>query len=139
MPLNRHGINKTETTSPLMRCSFEETMDVLCEAAAFAQRENARGISTSIMTGQLANMGTGACHVRFPLERTINNIHSIQSSGRIMRSSCRSYTKRLDEETLEYVIKQTRPSGMRSLSPTVVDERGIHKRVRFRMVSPPRE
>tara|TARA_B110001450_G_scaffold256622_1_gene287798 strand:+ start:4067 stop:8008 length:3942 start_codon:yes stop_codon:yes gene_type:complete len=136
MPLNRHGINKTEHTSPLMRCSFEETMDVLCEAAGFAQSENARGVSTSIMTGQLANMGTGGCKVLFPQERTVKTIQSIQTSGRVMRSSCRSYTVRLDMETLEYVTNQTRPSGMRPLSPPTVDERGTRKRARFRVVSP---
>lgn len=138
MPLNRHGINKTDNTSPLMRCSFEETMDVLCEAAGFAQSENARGVSTSIMTGQLANMGTGACQVLFPQGREVRTIQSIQTSGRVMRSSCRSYTARLDEETLEYVTNQTRPSGMRPLSPPTVDERGSRKRARFRMVSPTR-
>lgn len=136
MPLNRHGINKTDHTSPLMRCSFEETMDVLCEAAGFAQSENARGVSTSIMTGQLANMGTGGCTVLFPQERNASTIQNIQVSGRVMRSSCRSYTKRLDEETLEYVTNQTRPIGMRPLSPPTVDERGARKRSRFRMVSP---
>ena len=136
MPLNRHGINKTDHTSPLMRCSFEETVDVLCEAAGFAQSENARGVSTSIMTGQLANMGTGGCEVLFPQGRMVNTMKSIQTPGRIMRSSCRSYTKRLNEETLEYVTNQTRPSGSRALSPPTVDERGTRKRARFRVVSP---
>jgi DNA-directed RNA polymerase II subunit RPB1 len=138
MPLNRHGINKSENTSPLMRCSFEETMDVLCEAAAFAQSENARGVSTSIMTGQLASMGTGGCEVLFPQENHVSTIRSIQSSGRVMRSSCRSYTNRLDEETLEYVTNQTRPIGMRPLSPPTIDEHGTRKRARFRIVSPTR-
>ena len=138
MPLNRHGINKTDNTSPLMRCSFEETMDVLCEAAGFAQSENARGVSTSIMTGQLASMGTGGCRVLFPQERGASTMQSMKPTGRVMRSSCRSYTKRLDEETLEYITNQTRPSGMRPLSPPTVDERETRKRARFRMVSPDR-
>lgn len=138
MPLNRHGINKTDNTSPLMRCSFEETMDVLCEAAGFAQSENARGVSTSIMTGQLANMGTGGCEVLFPQPRAATTMRNIQPAGRIMRSSCRSYTRRLDEETLEYVTNQARPSGMRPLSPPTVDEQGTRKRARFRVVSPTR-
>lgn len=138
MPLNRHGINKTENTSPLMRCSFEETMDVLCEAAGFAQSENARGVSTSIMTGQLASMGTGGCEVLFPQERGASTMQSMKPAGRVMRSSCRSYTKRLDEETLEYITNQTRPSGMRPLSPPTVGERETRKRARFRTVSPNR-
>ena len=138
MPLNRHGINRTENTSPLMRCSFEETMDVLCEAAGFAQSENARGVSTSIMTGQLASMGTGGCEVLFPQERGAGTIQSMRPTGRVMRSSCRSYTKRLDEETLEYITNQVRPIGMRPLSPPTVGERETRKRARFRMVSPNR-
>lgn len=130
MPLNRHGINKTDHTSPLMRCSFEETMDVLCEAAAFAQNENACGVSTSIMTGQLANMGTGGCQVLFPREP---KTALPTPAGRVMRSSCRSYTTRLDEETVEYVTNNVKLSAVRPLSPPMVDER---KRARFRVVSP---
>ena len=37
MSITRHGINRVET-GPLMRCSFEETVDILMEAAAFAER-----------------------------------------------------------------------------------------------------
>ena len=109
MPLNRHGINKTEHTSPLMRCSFEETMDVLCEAAGFAQSENARGVSTSIMTGQLAHMGTGATTVLFPAPRAVPA--DLRPAGRVMRSTCRSYLRRTDAETLEYVLDAARPTG----------------------------
>ena len=112
-------------------------MDVLCEAATFAQSENARGVSTSIMTGQLANMGTGGCTVLFPRERGADALGNMRPRGRVMRSTCRSYTERLDEETLEYVTDQTRPIGTRPLSPPTVDaERGTRKRARFRIVSP---
>jgi hypothetical protein len=37
-----HGINRVET-GPLMRCSFEETVDILMEAAAFAERDRMSG------------------------------------------------------------------------------------------------
>jgi DNA-directed RNA polymerase II subunit RPB1 len=33
MSITRHGINRVET-GPLMRCSFEETVDILMEAGA---------------------------------------------------------------------------------------------------------
>jgi hypothetical protein len=59
MAITRHGINRVET-GPLMRCSFEETVDILLEAAAFAERDNMRGVSENIMLGQFSNIGTGA-------------------------------------------------------------------------------
>ena len=59
MAITRHGINRVET-GPLMRCSFEETVDILLEASAFAERDNMRGVSETIMLGQFSNLGTGA-------------------------------------------------------------------------------
>ena len=43
-----------------MRCSFEETVDVLMEAAAHAEVDPMRGVSENIIMGQLPRMGT-AC------------------------------------------------------------------------------
>lgn len=43
-----------------MRCSFEETVDILLEAAAFAERDHMRGVSENIMLGQYSSIGTGA-------------------------------------------------------------------------------
>jgi len=65
MPLNRHGINRAVDSSPLMKCSFEETTDVLSDAALFAESENAKGVTASIMTGQMAALGTGTVDVFF--------------------------------------------------------------------------
>jgi len=59
MAITRHGINRVET-GPLMRCSFEETVDILLEAAAFAERDMMRGVSENIMLGQFSAIGTGA-------------------------------------------------------------------------------
>jgi DNA-directed RNA polymerase II subunit RPB1 len=58
MAITRHGINKTEA-GPLMRCSFEETVDVLLEASAFSMTDKIKGISENIMLGQLSPLGTG--------------------------------------------------------------------------------
>jgi len=58
MAISRHGINRGENGT-LTRCSFEETVDILMEAAAFAQRDQLRGVSDNIMMGQLAPIGTG--------------------------------------------------------------------------------
>ena len=58
MSITRHGINRVET-GPLMRCSFEETVDILMEAAAFAERDRMSGLSENIMLGQFCPLGTG--------------------------------------------------------------------------------
>ena len=58
MSITRHGINRVET-GPLMRCSFEETVDILMEAAAFSERDNMTGPSENIMLGQFCPIGTG--------------------------------------------------------------------------------
>lgn len=58
MSITRHGINRNET-GPLMRCSFEETVDILFDAAVYAETDHLRGVSENIMLGQLAPLGTG--------------------------------------------------------------------------------
>ncbi|KAL0487825.1 DNA-directed RNA polymerase II subunit RPB1 [Acrasis kona] len=58
MAISRHGINRTDT-GPLMRCSFEETVEILMEAATFAEADSLKGVSSNIMVGQLAPIGTG--------------------------------------------------------------------------------
>ena len=58
MPMTRHGLNRMGT-GPLKRSSFEETYEMLLEAAMFAELDELKGISENIMTGNLAPMGTG--------------------------------------------------------------------------------
>lgn len=58
MAITRHGINRSDTGA-LMRCSFEETVEILLEAAASGDLDDCRGVSENIMLGQLAPMGTG--------------------------------------------------------------------------------
>lgn len=43
-----------------MRCSFEETVDVLMDAASHAEQDPMKGVSENIILGQLPRMGTGA-------------------------------------------------------------------------------
>ncbi|KAK4387915.1 DNA-directed RNA polymerase II subunit RPB1 [Sesamum angolense] len=60
MAITRHGINRNDT-GPMMRCSFEETVDILLDAAVFAETDCLRGVTENIMLGQLAPIGTGDC------------------------------------------------------------------------------
>ena len=59
MAITRHGINRQDAGA-LMRCSFEETVDVLMDAASHAEVDPMRGVSENIIMGQLPRMGT-AC------------------------------------------------------------------------------
>ena len=58
LAITRHGINRVDSGA-LMRCSFEETVDVLMEAAMYSETDKVRGVSENIMLGQLAPLGTG--------------------------------------------------------------------------------
>ena len=83
MPLNRHGLNNVKT-GPLTRSSFEETSEVLKDAAIFAEHENvAESISASIMMGQLSAIGTGRFDVRIPKPDEA----SVKKNERIVKTS----------------------------------------------------
>jgi DNA-directed RNA polymerase II subunit RPB1 len=58
MAITRHGINRADTGA-LMRASFEETVEILMDAAAAGETDDCRGVSENIMLGQLAHLGTG--------------------------------------------------------------------------------
>ncbi|ANB15624.1 DNA-directed RNA polymerase II core subunit RPO21 [Sugiyamaella lignohabitans] len=62
MAITRHGINRADTGA-LMRCSFEETVEILLEAAAVAELDDCKGVSENIMLGQMAPLGTGSFDV----------------------------------------------------------------------------
>ena len=58
MPITRHGMNRRDN-STLMKCSFEETVDILFDAAVFSDCDAMNGVSDNIVLGQLAPLGTG--------------------------------------------------------------------------------
>jgi hypothetical protein len=57
--IDRSGAKTTES-GPLHLASFEETTTNICNAAAFSQVDNMRGVSANIMHGQNIKVGTGA-------------------------------------------------------------------------------
>ncbi|XP_005100330.1 DNA-directed RNA polymerase II subunit RPB1 [Aplysia californica] len=68
MAITRHGINRQETGA-LARCSFEETVDILMEAASHAEIDPMKGVSENIMLGQLAKVGTGCFDLLLDAEK----------------------------------------------------------------------
>lgn len=67
MAITRHGINRAETGA-LMRCSFEETVEILMEAAAIGEKDDCHGIAENVLFGQMAPMGTGAFDVALDMD-----------------------------------------------------------------------
>ncbi|KAH9994498.1 beta and beta-prime subunits of DNA dependent RNA-polymerase [Russula vinacea] len=67
MSITRHGINRADTGA-LMRSSFEETVEILMEAAAVGERDDCHGIAENVMFGQMAPMGTGAFEVALDMD-----------------------------------------------------------------------
>ena len=62
MAVTRHGINKSDTGA-LMRCSFEQTVEILLEAAAAGELDDCKGVSENLILGQVAPVGTGSMDV----------------------------------------------------------------------------
>lgn len=58
MAITRHGINRTQVGA-LARASFEETVELLVDAAGAAEVDDCKGVSENVMLGQLAPIGTG--------------------------------------------------------------------------------
>ena len=58
MSITRHGFNRIDS-SPIARCTFEETIDVLYQSAVFGTCDDLKGVSANIMVGNLAPIGTG--------------------------------------------------------------------------------
>ncbi|KAK9384066.1 DNA-directed RNA polymerase II subunit RPB1 [Kockiozyma suomiensis] len=79
MAITRHGINRADTGA-LMRCSFEETVEILLEAASAAELDDCRGVSENIMLGQLAPLGTGDFDLMLD-EKMFNNLPVDYSIG----------------------------------------------------------
>jgi DNA-directed RNA polymerase beta' subunit len=60
--LSRHGLNKLKT-GPLVKCTFEETVEVLFDAAFFTEENKICSIADSIMIGDYPRAGTGMVHL----------------------------------------------------------------------------
>ena len=62
MAITRHGINRTET-GVLMRCSFEETVNIILDATVHAETDHLIGVTENIIMGKMARVGTGCVDI----------------------------------------------------------------------------
>ncbi|KIJ47384.1 hypothetical protein M422DRAFT_248773 [Sphaerobolus stellatus SS14] len=51
-----------------MRCSFEETVEILKEAAAIREKDDGHGVAENVLFGQMAPMGTGCFDVTLHMD-----------------------------------------------------------------------
>lgn len=68
MSISRHGLNRTES-SPLFKCSFEETVDKLLEAARFYTLDNLKGPTERLFLGAIPKFGTGCFGLYLDVEK----------------------------------------------------------------------
>jgi DNA-directed RNA polymerase II subunit RPB1 len=80
MAVDRHGINRVES-GPLLRCSFEETVDMLNDAAMFAEEEVLKGVTENIMMGQLAKVGTGDMDLKLDENKVMHEAVEVVVDG----------------------------------------------------------
>ena len=76
MAITRHGINRTDS-GPLLRCSFEETVEILMEAAMFGRADTLNGVTENIMCGQLSNIGTGCVDLLLDEDRLKQSVEHV--------------------------------------------------------------
>eukprot|EP00923_Selenidium_pygospionis_P028711 GHVN01051413.1.p1 GENE.GHVN01051413.1~~GHVN01051413.1.p1 ORF type:complete len:1561 (-),score=364.17 GHVN01051413.1:525-4928(-) len=97
MPITRNGMNRV-ARGPLVKSTFEETVEMLTQAAMFAEIDELRGVSENVMLGQLGRFGTGQVdllidetkllgvsslvdHVTGDVVKTIDGVDSTTVSG----------------------------------------------------------
>lgn len=68
--VSRYSMRHEE--EPLQKCSFEETMDNLQKAGIYGQEDSTKGVSSSIMCGKIARMGTGKCDLLMDIDMLEN-------------------------------------------------------------------
>lgn len=84
MAIDRHGINRVES-GPLLRCSFEETVDMLMDAAVYAEEEVLKGVTENIMMGQLARVGTGEVDLMLDEQKVVRDaVEVVVDDGMMM-------------------------------------------------------
>ncbi|KZW00731.1 beta and beta-prime subunits of DNA dependent RNA-polymerase [Exidia glandulosa HHB12029] len=86
MAITRHGINRADTGA-LMRCSFEETVEILMDAAAIGEKDDCHGIAENVLFGQMAPMGTGVFDVMLDMEMLKDVVVETNAMDMAMRNT----------------------------------------------------
>lgn len=106
-PVSRHGMAKS-SLGPLMRSSFEETVDVLLDAGAYSECDRAKGVTENIMLGNLAPIGTGS----IPLDCSHHMCQGFTESA-----DSRRRTKRVAAQTNAPAAEQSAEQHAKEATP----------------------
>lgn len=71
MAVTRHGINSGES-GPMLRASFEETVEVFMRAAMYSQHDMLNGVTENVLLGQLGRLGTGMMDVLLDASKLVD-------------------------------------------------------------------
>lgn len=71
--ITRYTLRKDEC-GPLIKASFEESLDIFIKASFNCDKESTKGISASIICGKRGNIGTGFNDVRLDLGKLISPV-----------------------------------------------------------------
>jgi len=74
MQIERHGMNKNPEVGPIAKASFEEVMNILTNAAIFAESDNMKGVSSNILAGQFCKNGTNSFEIFMDEDTLIEEI-----------------------------------------------------------------
>jgi DNA-directed RNA polymerase II subunit RPB1 len=103
--IDRSGAKTTES-GPLHLASFEETTTNICNAAAFSQVDNMKGVSANIMHGQNIKVGTGAFELLFDdglVEEFAKDTYVKPTEINIIQGTCGTTFKHtIDDDRLNF-------------------------------------
>jgi DNA-directed RNA polymerase beta' subunit len=76
--ISRYGQKKVGC-GPMAKASFEESLENFLKAGVNGEKENANGVSASIMLGKMPNIGTGVFDLIIDVQKLIDNAESPES------------------------------------------------------------
>lgn len=77
MSIARHGINRIDSGA-IRKSSFEETVEILLEAAVYSEDDALTGITENIVMGQLTPMGTGSFALMVDAQTVRSNSQNVK-------------------------------------------------------------
>lgn len=105
--ITRHGINRVNS-GPLRKCSFEETVEILFEAAFFGEHDPLTGISENVIFGQLAQYGTGFVDLIVDGQALINCVENRMTGGSYVDYAISpEHTPKMQDDQMTPVIFNT--------------------------------
>ena len=97
--IDRHGLSKIDL-DPIVRASFERTMDHFVNAAIFNEKDHLKSVSSRIALGRVINGGTGSFELLLDTKKLENSEYTEdETSGRV------SFIPLEEEPLFEDIIK----------------------------------